>query len=532
MSYTFPSTIINFVTYTARRWGQFPIISYVTGGIAGSEVVTLNDNPMSSCSITVKIASGISTNQQIVAAILSSNVTVQSLYARDLVSAVITAGHGTDTNIAVSPTSMTGGSSVPPPTYLASGAALPAIPATAEILQADPHGILSWVTDSPGSDANKTLSNLVDPVAINKNLGDFSAGTITASLTGHASADLAVSSFTDSAVTAKILTGFMSAAGLVGDTDTILEALGKLDGNIAAISPSVSYPLLAPASTRFAPSYGFLDLPDGGGMYYEAAKGVCIGHNSIGTPGSDTEIRLNSTSGNKYMEFYVGGAHSLSDKYLSISSSKGVCSYVGYRLEEISSGDTVNIGYNSSPAPLLEFRHSSGPSMLNLQLTGIQVPDGLSTAPSYSFVNAPTMGMWNALGGQVIIQADTDVYIQADGQNTGLPALDLDNVHDRAYIQTSLGEIRIEGSTSKITLTPDVSAPASGLMREVLSTSVLSIETRISNSWQPIVQVDLSTTAGNTRFLLWDVDKGAMSRVTVGAADSAGIGYKVLRVPN
>lgn len=40
--------------------------------------------------------------------------------------------------------------------------------------------------------ANTTLSNLTDTVAINKNLNNFSAGTITASLTGHASLDLAL----------------------------------------------------------------------------------------------------------------------------------------------------------------------------------------------------------------------------------------------------------------------------------------------------------------------------------------------------
>lgn len=41
-----------------------------------------------------------------------------------------------------------------------------------------------------------------------------------------------------------------------------------------------------------------------------------------------------------------------------------------------------------------------------------------------------------------------------------------------------------------------------------------------------------STTASNTDFLLFDVDNGQFERVTVGAADSAGIGFKQLRIPN
>lgn len=48
----------------------------------------------------------------------------------------------------------------------------------------------------------------------------------------------------------------------------------------------------------------------------------------------------------------------------------------------------------------------------------------------------------------------------------------------------------------------------------------------------PVGQFDDNATAGNTRFLLWDVTKGALSRVSVGANDSGGSGYKTLRVPN
>ena len=46
------------------------------------------------------------------------------------------------------------------------------------------------------------------------------------------------------------------------------------------------------------------------------------------------------------------------------------------------------------------------------------------------------------------------------------------------------------------------------------------------------VRVDTDSTAGNTRLLVYDVDSGALVRVSVGAPDSGGTGYKVLRVPN
>jgi len=45
---------------------------------------------------------------------------------------------------------------------------------------------------------------------------------------------LASADFTDANVTAKLITGFVSGAGAVAATDTILEAVNKIDGNVAA----------------------------------------------------------------------------------------------------------------------------------------------------------------------------------------------------------------------------------------------------------------------------------------------------------
>lgn len=47
-------------------------------------------------------------------------------------------------------------------------------------------------------------------------------------------AKLDTSAFTDSAVTSKLITGFSSGAGSVAGTDTILQAINKLDGNTSA----------------------------------------------------------------------------------------------------------------------------------------------------------------------------------------------------------------------------------------------------------------------------------------------------------
>jgi hypothetical protein len=41
-----------------------------------------------------------------------------------------------------------------------------------------------------------------------------------------------------------------------------------------------------------------------------------------------------------------------------------------------------------------------------------------------------------------------------------------------------------------------------------------------------------SVTAGQTDIMVYDVDNATLERVTVGAADSGGVGFKVLRIPN
>lgn len=53
-----------------------------------------------------------------------------------------------------------------------------------------------------------------------------------------------------------------------------------------------------------------------------------------------------------------------------------------------------------------------------------------------------------------------------------------------------------------------------------------------SNSVGIVAQFDEDTTAGNTRMLIYDNDNANLDRVSVGAADSGGSGFKVLRIPN
>jgi hypothetical protein len=60
------------------------------------------------------------------------------------------------------------------------------------------------------------------------------------------------------------------------------------------------------------------------------------------------------------------------------------------------------------------------------------------------------------------------------------------------------------------------------------SSNTLSVTLNGTPRWA----VDQTSTATQTALSVYDVDNGALERVTVGAADSGGLGFKVLRIPN
>lgn len=88
---------------------------------------------------------------------------------------------------------------------------------------------------------------------------------------------------------------------------------------------------------------------------------------------------------------------------------------------------------------------------------------------------------------------------------TGINARDAGNTADVAVIYTTGGKTHVGGETAV-----DIEAVSGTLSAEF----------------------DASAVAGNTRLLLWDVTAGAAVRVTRGAADSGGAGFRLLRIPN
>lgn len=77
-------------------------------------------------------------------------------------------------------------------------------------------------------------------IAIDNNALTAITGDVTATGPGSAAASIAAT-----VVTGKLLTGFVSGAGTVAATDTILQAVNKLDGNTALKQTALSHVLSA-----------------------------------------------------------------------------------------------------------------------------------------------------------------------------------------------------------------------------------------------------------------------------------------------
>ena len=88
------------------------------------------------------------------------------------------------------------------------------------------------------------------------------------------------------------------------------------------------------------------------------------------------------------------------------------------------------------------------------------------------------------------------------------------------------------GSSTIIGGGPGTGTGTPGSVDFMISVPSLTTGSSAHSTWENSVSIDSNATAGETRMLLYDVDAGSLVRVSVGAADSGGTGYKILRVPN
>ena len=146
--------------------------------------------------------------------------------------------------------------------------------------------------------------------------------------------------------------------------------------------------------------------------------------------------------------------------------------------------------------------------------------DGTAANPSIGFASdndGTGSGFYRIGANQVGIALNGQAFVRM--QDLGI-ALGLRGASTNAF---ALRETT--SSSTAPTLIPNIASETTGLggVTNEVSTIIAGAEA---------TRVDGSTTAGQTRFMLYDVDNATIERVTVGAADSGGVGFKLLRIAN
>lgn len=217
MSYTFPSVVVQTqMTFTAKRWGQFPTISFTNGATAGSEVVSVD----SSFNITVQIESGVSTMLQVKTAIDATAGSATGLSAGDLVSVAIVSGHNSDTVVTCKNATLSGGTAA-----VASSRTIGHLVYTAQTAGAAGNSIRVKYTS--GGSLSVSVSSLDITVQL-KNDGSSTNALIKAAVDASSPAHALVAVASDGLATSFVPTTAMASSflNLAGGTD--LTAASKI----------------------------------------------------------------------------------------------------------------------------------------------------------------------------------------------------------------------------------------------------------------------------------------------------------------
>jgi len=135
----------------------------------------------------------------------------------------------------------------------------------------------------------------------------------------------------------------------------------------------------------------------------------------------------------------------------------------------------------------------------------VQFKDGAAATPSIRFISDPDTGIFSEAANQIGFAA------------AGVRSV----IITSAAIQLASGSVTVPSLTF-------ISDPDSGFYSP--SADIIAITTGGVRSGQFEDPADLSAT--ETALSLYDKDNAALQQVTVGAADSGGSGFKVLRIPN
>lgn len=220
--------------------------------------------------------------------------------------------------------------------------------------------------DAGGIDFNGTVVTMAE-------LGRLSG--VTSAIQTQLNAKLDTSAFTDTAVTSKLLTGYVSGAGVVAATDTILQAIQKLNGNIGALVTGVSS--VSGTTNRITSSGGATPIIDIAATY--------VGQTSITTLGTIGTGVWNGTSiTTSYTDAKIKGAIAATAGLIPYGTGTADTVTSSTSFKYLDSGTAIGLAINTSTldtwsygtAKFLTLQTTTGtePSIINIV--------GSSTAPA------------------------------------------------------------------------------------------------------------------------------------------------------
>lgn len=147
-------------------------------------------------------------------------------------------------------------------------------------------------------------------------------------------------------------------------------------------------------------------------------------------------------------------------------------------------------------------------NFLNLVVNGTDTIFGSSAARNFLLNNNSFNKIKLASNGDILINQEGVASLNRLIINTGGSGARIGDSADTNYLELIIG----------------------GSLTRLLNSGTRPLNVQVNA--QDRLSVDNSSTANDTALLLWDVTAGILVRVTRGAADSGGAGFRLLRIPN
>lgn len=301
----------------------------------------------------------------------------------------------------------------------------------------------------------------------------------------------------------------------IGRLATINASTNVAIGQSSSATGTNGLALLGTASGNSAIAIG--GTADGGGG---AGQAVQVGFS--GSASGVSTVAIGGTATATATACITVGANSTNSGAGSIVIGTNVACAVGNSIAIVQGGTTVRTNWCVI--------HGGTPTNLSSAATPLVIVGGGAMTVTHAGNIVLGHGFTSfaanvcAIGGSATNSFITTLLVGSGNTRTAsLGGLNIRCTNGVTTNNLAMGDLTITAPRSTGNATPG----AIGLQTGVQGASGNALQTARTG-----VGVSASTTARDTDLLVYDVDNATLERVTVGVADSGGVGFKLLRIPN